>query len=253
VHIDWWTLVLQTLNVLILVWLLGRFFFRPVTAIVARRQDEAKKLLADAEAVGRQAEAARADVDKARSEMDARRLELLDQAQKEAKAEKARLVEEAAQQATEMREAAAATAERDRADAEGALLQHAGELSLEIAQRLLGRLPADAGLAAFTEGLCREIRALPPEARAGLKSTAVSGESLELWSASGLSSEQQRLVRERLAGVLGYEPLIAFHRNEALMAGLELRGPTTIVRNNWRSDLDRIREELASEGRSRKV
>ena len=29
-RIDWWTLALQAVNVLILVWLLGRFLFRPV-------------------------------------------------------------------------------------------------------------------------------------------------------------------------------------------------------------------------------
>jgi hypothetical protein len=29
-----------------------------------------------------------------------------------------------------------------------------------------------------------------------------------------------------------------------LIAGIELHGPATIVRNSWRADLDRIREEL---------
>ena len=47
-HIDWWTLAFQTVNVLILVWLLARFFFRPVMAIVAKRQQEATRLIDDA-------------------------------------------------------------------------------------------------------------------------------------------------------------------------------------------------------------
>ena len=252
-HIDWWTLGLQTVNVLILVWILSRFFFRPVTAIIARRQEEAKKLLAEAAAARQRAEAVREDADKAHAKVDARRLELLEAAGKEAKAEKARLLGEASQEAAKTRDAAAAAAQRERADAEGALLQHAGELSLEIARRLLARLPGDAGLAAFADGLCREIRALPPEARVGLTPAAAPGEPLELWSASDLSHEQQNIVRERLAGALGFEPRLAFRRNEALMAGLELRGPTTIVHNNWRSDLDRIREELAREERHRKA
>jgi F-type H+-transporting ATPase subunit b len=251
-HIDWWTLALQTVNVLVLVWILGRFFFRPVTAIVARRQEEAKKLLADAEAARRQAEATRADADKARAEIDARRLELLDQVQKEAKVERVRLVEEALQEAAKMRAAAAAAAERDRTEAEEALLQHAEELSLEIARRLLGRLRPESALATFTDGLCREIRTLTPEMRAGLKSVS-PGELLELRSSSDLSDDQKRFVREQLADALGFEPAVAFRRDNELMAGLELRGPTTIVRNNWRSDLDRIREELASEERPRKA
>ncbi len=251
-HIDWWTLALQTVNVLILVWILGRFFFRPVMAIVARRQEEAKKLLADADAVRHQAESTRAEAGRVRAELEGHRLELLDQARSEAKAEQARLLEEAAKEAAKTREDAIAAAERERADAEGALLKHAGELSLEIARRLLERLPADAALAAFTDGLCREIRTLSPEARVGLQ-MAAPAEPLELWSASDLSTEQQRFVRQQLTEALGSEPPVAFRRNDGLLAGLELRGPTTIVRNNWRSDLDRIREELAREGRARKA
>ncbi len=49
-HIDWWTLALQTVNVLILIWILGRFFFRPVADIVAKRQEETASCLADADA-----------------------------------------------------------------------------------------------------------------------------------------------------------------------------------------------------------
>ena len=36
--IDWWTLGIQTVNVVILVWLLGRFFWRPLAAMNRRRQ-----------------------------------------------------------------------------------------------------------------------------------------------------------------------------------------------------------------------
>src|ERR1700722_14941095 len=47
-HIDWWTLLLQTVNALVLVWLLARFLFKPVAKIVAERQQSAAALMADA-------------------------------------------------------------------------------------------------------------------------------------------------------------------------------------------------------------
>src|SRR5450432_3984776 len=40
--IDWWTLGIQTVNVLILVWLLGRFFWRPVAAMIEQRRAAAR-------------------------------------------------------------------------------------------------------------------------------------------------------------------------------------------------------------------
>ena len=69
-HIDWWTLALQTVNVLVLIWILARFFFRPVVNIVAKRQEEASKLLADAAAARQQAADARAEAEQARAEVE---------------------------------------------------------------------------------------------------------------------------------------------------------------------------------------
>ena len=58
-RIDWWTLGLQTINVLVLVWILGRVFFRPLADIVAARRAEAAKLLDEARAARDAAAAAR--------------------------------------------------------------------------------------------------------------------------------------------------------------------------------------------------
>jgi F0F1-type ATP synthase membrane subunit b/b' len=49
-HIDWWTLGLQTINALVLVWLLARFLFKPVANMVAERQRSAAALMSDAAA-----------------------------------------------------------------------------------------------------------------------------------------------------------------------------------------------------------
>ncbi|MGA9847891.1 MAG: hypothetical protein WBQ45_09645, partial [Roseiarcus sp.] len=49
-RIDWWTLALQTVNVLILIWILSRFLFRPIVGIIEERRAAAAKLLTDAEA-----------------------------------------------------------------------------------------------------------------------------------------------------------------------------------------------------------
>ena len=72
-RVDWWTLALQTANVLVLIWLLARFLFRPVAEIVARRQDEANRLLADAAAVQRQADEGRTDLERARANIETER------------------------------------------------------------------------------------------------------------------------------------------------------------------------------------
>jgi F0F1-type ATP synthase membrane subunit b/b' len=51
---DLWTLGFQAVNVLVLIWLLHRFFWKPVAAMIAARQAAAATLLEEAEANGRQ-------------------------------------------------------------------------------------------------------------------------------------------------------------------------------------------------------
>ncbi len=56
-RIDWTTLALQTVNAIVLVWLLARFLFRPVASIIVQRQKTAQALVADASAAKLAAEA----------------------------------------------------------------------------------------------------------------------------------------------------------------------------------------------------
>src|SRR3984957_4693009 len=48
--LNWWTLGIQTVNVVILIWLLGRFFWRPVAAMIEQRRATAQRIVAEAEA-----------------------------------------------------------------------------------------------------------------------------------------------------------------------------------------------------------
>ncbi len=244
-HIDWWTLALQTVNVLVLVWILGRFFFRPVMAIVAKRQEQAAKLLSDAEAARHEALAVRTAADKLQAEVDGQRRTLIEAAQEAAQAEKKILVEQSSREIAKMRADAAAAAKRDQEAAQAALLQRAGDLSIDIAGRLLDRLPPDVALRTFLDGLCAELRALPPEAREGFRASSVDDSQAEVATAFLLSEADRRHVHDRIAEAIGFDLPLVFRRDDTLGAGLELRGATTVVRNNWRADLERIREELA--------
>jgi len=248
-HIDWWTLALQTVNVLILIWILARFFFQPVVKIVARRQEEANKLLADAAVVRRKAADARTDADKARLEIGAERDRLIAEAHKSAQIERTNLLAQAAQEIAKLHSDAEAAIVRDRIAAEEAIINRAGELAVEIARRLLGRFPSKIALSAFVDGLCQEMRA--PSSVAGQRfASAAAGRDFEVVTAAPLSEEETECIRDALEKALGSEPSFAFRTDPALIAGIELHSRSTIVRNSWRGDLDRIRQELDRDKRS---
>lgn len=243
-HIDWWTLGLQTVNVLILVWILGRFFFRPVMAIVVQRQQQAAKMLADAETARQEAQAAKDEADRLRAAVDDQRRMLVEAAREAGKAERTALAEETSREIAKMRADAAVAMKREEEAQRSALLRHVGDLSIDIAWRLVSRLPPDIAFRAFLDGLCAEIRKLSPEMREGLRSAAASGRQSIVVTAFPLSDPDQRLVRDKIAEAIGFDIVLTFRQAPALGAGLELRGATTVVRNNWRADLERMHQEL---------
>jgi F-type H+-transporting ATPase subunit b len=243
-HIDWWTLALQTVNVLVLIWILARFFFRPVVDIVARRQEETNKLLADAAAARQEAASARGDADKERAEIGSERDQLLAEARKSAQLETVNLHAQSTQEIAKLHGEAEAAIARERIAAEQAIIARASELSLEIAQRLLGRLSSKITLSAFLDGLCQELRALSSEERESFTSVTVADHAIEVVTAAPLSKGEMEHVRDALKGAVGSESPFEFRIDPSLIAGIEVHSRNAIVRNSWRADLDRIRKEL---------
>jgi F-type H+-transporting ATPase subunit b len=242
-HIDWWTLALQTVNVLVLIWILARFFFRPIMDVVAKRQAAADRLLADADAARKEANNLHAEAESERREIGADRARLMMEARKEAEAEKATVLEAAQQEIAKRHSEADASIARDRVAAQADIVARASELAVEIARRLLARCPPQSALPAFLDGLCQEPQALSPESKVQLASFA-AGESVEIVSAAPLSDAETERVRSTLKQTFGDDLILSFRSDPTLIAGIELHGRNTIIRNSWRADLDRIREDL---------
>ncbi|MGP0092714.1 MAG: F0F1 ATP synthase subunit delta [Xanthobacteraceae bacterium] len=242
-HIDWWTLALQTVNVLVLIWILARFFFRPVVNIVAKRQEQAKMLLAASAAARQEAAEARAEAEKARAQIGAERDRLMAEARKSAEIEKANLLVLSSEEIARLRSEAEAAIARGGIAAKQAIIARASELSVEIARRLLGRLRSKITLSAFLDELCQELRALPSEERE--RFTSVTGHATEVVTAAPLSEEEMGQVGDALTAAFGSELAFDFRADPSLIAGIELHSRNTIVRNSWRADLDRIRGELS--------
>jgi F-type H+-transporting ATPase subunit b len=243
-HIDWWTLALQTINVVILVWLLARFFFKPVTAIIAKRQEVASGMLADAENARQAAAKTRGEVEELREKIAGERDALITEATRAAKAEHDALLARANDELASLRAEAEAGIDRDRAAAGKALIARAGDLAVIIARRLVSRAPLAAGLDTFLDGLCSEIRELPPQMQAAFTSEGDGGDTLHLATATPIGADQRRRVQEAIETAFGTKLPISFDVDPSLIAGLELRCRRAIAGNSWKKDLEKIAGEL---------
>jgi F-type H+-transporting ATPase subunit b len=240
-HIDWWTLGLQTANVSILIWLLAHFLFRPVARIVAQRQQAAAALMSDAAAAKTAAlgEQQKASAETARLAQE--RAGILTAAKAEADQLKVTLDGAARAEGERLRAAAQTEIAAARHDAAQADADRASVFALDIAARLLERLPPQARIAGFADGLAAELGKLPPDTLAQLGSDGVP---LKLIAPRPLDPDELQTCRGVLARALGHEASLEIVVDAGLIAGLELEAPHATVRNSFRNDLTQLKARL---------
>lgn len=242
--IDWWTLGLQTINFVVLVWILAHYLFRPVSRIIAERQNAAQSVLDQARAMRDQARSAQQAVEAEREATAARRASLIASAEDEAEAEKSRLLDAARADVERLRTAARAELDQMRTTEERALADQASLLAADIAERLLARLPDTARIDGFIEGLASAVADLPDASRAGIGAEG----PVRLRAARALTEQERTRLAQQLRDVLNREVDITIEVDPTLLAGLELDTPHAIVSNHFRADLDHITESLTQDG-----
>ncbi|HME27769.1 MAG TPA: F0F1 ATP synthase subunit delta [Acetobacteraceae bacterium] len=243
-RIDLWTLGLQAINALVLVWLLARFLFRPLTAIVAQRRQATETLLADAAAARAQAQVAADSIVQQRQAVEAEADQLRATAHQDAEADRAAQLAQARAEIALARQDAEAALARERAQQQKQMEAHTCTLAVDIARRLVARVASPAITSALAQGLAQDIAALPLVERQLL---AADAGHLQLVSAVALDASARADIAARLTHALGVAPQLEVRVDPALLGGIELVGPHTLIRNSWRADLERLAGALAAE------
>jgi F-type H+-transporting ATPase subunit b len=239
--IDWWTLGIQAVNVVILIWLLGRFFWRPVAAMIEQRHGAALQLLSEAATKRDQAVETLAEIERTRKGFDKERDAIVAAARESAEQARAGILASAAREAEALEASAKTAIDKERHAAEKVWAERATRLAIEIAGRLVARLGGPAVNAIFFDWLLGEIRKLPASVRSAI---AANGAALEAVSATPIETAERARYRRLIGEAFGAHPEISFRVDPALIAGVELHAPHLVVNNSWRADLANILADL---------
>jgi len=241
---SWWTFALQAANFLILVWLLQRFLFKPVKAIVAQRKQEISRALNEASAQRQSAEQLKQEVEAARSAIAAERQRVLDDARALLSAERKETIAEARREADKVRAQALKNLEEERASAADKLFDKTLLLATSIAERLLREV---AVISIEQPFLGRVIDYLDkmPEVRAKLLPRN-GASSVSVTTAHALGPREQDEWHEELEKRLDAGVTIKFDVDPSLIAGAVVTLPHAILKFNWRESLALAMKELHS-------
>jgi F-type H+-transporting ATPase subunit b len=251
-HVNGWTFALQVVNFLILVWLLNRFLYQPLTRSIDHRRQQIEDVLESAAGREQDAQQHQRTYEALLAGIDAERQRLLAGAKAEAEEECRRLLALARAQADETKAAMWRKAESERNAMAAAISDWAIETAITLSGRLLSDLSPEAPTDLFLARTLRELHALPAGRRDNLRSGLAAGARLVVATAQPLDdvsmARWQNLLRAEFE--LGRPVQVGFATDPSLVAGVELRFPDAVVAHSWRDALQSARDRMLSHARS---
>jgi F-type H+-transporting ATPase subunit b len=239
--IDWWTLFLQTVNFLLLVWLLQHFLYKPVRAVIEKRRELAEQALRKAEATDKEALKAKSMFESKSAELEKSRKALIEKAQQTAEAEAKKIVAQARKQADGIVADARKVAEERHAEALATVKKDIVETAVKIAGTILHKTTNTDLNNVFLARVLDEIDGLSKEDRARIASDQGG---VEVATSMKLTKDEReawtKALREKLH--LGGAP--RFSVEPALIGGAELRLTHATVRFAWSDQLDKAADIL---------
>lgn len=244
-QIDWLTVAAQIVNFLVLVWLLQRFLYRPITAAMAQREGAIAARLSEAGSARAEVEADARRLERARQALEDSRAHRLAAAEDEARALRARLEAEIRQEMDRKRGALQDQLDQERNALADSLRRKAGHAVIDIAGRVL-RDYADSDLGAqVAANFARRLAALDAPDRARLIRAAERIEGpAQLISGIDLTPAMQATLTQAVRDCIGQEIAVAHRRDDDLVLGLRLTIGEQSVEWSAAGFLDRLSETL---------
>jgi len=221
--IDWFTVIAQVVNFLILVWLLKRFLYQPILNAIDAREKRIAKELADADAKTAEAIQARDEFQHKKEEFDRQRAALLSKATDEATAERQRLLDDARQAADALSAKRQEMLRNDAHNLNQAISRRTQQEVFAIARKALMDLATTSLEERLGEVFIRRLREMDGKAKEGLAGALkAASEPALVRSAFELPADQRAAIQNALNETFSAEIHIRFETAPDLVSGIEL-------------------------------
>lgn len=233
--IDWFTVIAQIINFLILVWLLKRFLYRPILNAIDARENRIAAELAAADAKKAEAEQQYEEFQQKNATFDKEKTERMTQLAVEVKEERARLLDAVRLESEDLRYKLRLALKNEQLSLQDVLSYRAKDEVLAITRKVLSDLAGTTLEARITEIFIHRLRDLNDQEKADIKSafhapTQFSGQSISqshqnpllVRSAFTLSDEQRVLIEKAIQELLGEAVPIQFMIESELISGIEI-------------------------------
>lgn len=240
-----WTLLFQVVNFLVLAALLRRFLFKPVMAMVAKRQQEIERATSEGERLRHDAAEIHAGAEAALAMAAQTRDRALSEARAQAEREREAALAETRREAQTILDEAKRDVEVEREKAAETLAGAAVTIAAALAGRLVGQMITAPIADAFLARLCEDLDRLSEERKRALRED-LGVQDLVIATAPPLAPDAASRWRGEIVSRLWPGLSLRAVGDESLVAGAELRFPHATIAFCWRDAIQAARKEMVA-------
>jgi F-type H+-transporting ATPase subunit b len=236
---DWTTVILEMLNFLVLIWLLKRFFYRPVLAVIEKRRTENDEIIADAEAQQRAADALKGEYERRLAQVTKERELAMARLDEEIAGERVRRLAAVEVEANADRQRRHMLEAREASEREAAMEREAVAIAGRFASRFLERLAGPELEAKLVDLALAELNTATPEKLADLRTALRDpSTSIKVVTVYPLNTTQRATFAAVLGKLSGREVTPKFQEDATLKSGLCLMAGAWVLMANLRDELN---------------
>ncbi len=221
--INWFTLIAQIINFLVLMWLLKRYLYKPILKAIDERENKIVAQLEDAEVKKAEAGKERDEFNKKNEVFDQEREALMQKAIAESNLEAQKLKENARKEANALKVKLEKGARKDQENRNREITERIQHEVLDMAKTTLAELSSVSLEEQTVLAFLKKINTLTVTEKEKFTATLKSGNGpILIQSAFKLSGKQQTAVRQAFTKLLGKESQFQFKTVAELINGIEL-------------------------------
>lgn len=221
--IDWFTVIAQTLNFLILVWLLKRFLYQPILDAIDAREKRIADELAAAATKQQQAVKQRDDFQQKNAEFDQKRQALLQQATAAAETEHQRLLKAAQHSADELAAQRQLSLQLEQQALQQQLREQTQQQVFAIARKTLSDLSNKTLESAMVAMFMQKLNNLPDDAKAVLTASIKKADNVVCISSTfALSDNEHATLQQAVNSSFALAATLRFESSDKAIAGITL-------------------------------
>jgi F-type H+-transporting ATPase subunit b len=221
--INWFTVIAQIFNFLILVWLLKRFLYKPILNAIAERENQITAKIKDAETKNTEAKKECDEFHKKNSDFDQQRNELWNKAIDEIKTKKQLLLEEAFNESEALREKLRKTLKDEQNNLSITIIRKIQDEVFSISRKALKELANDSLEQRMVNAFIHRLKNLNDEEKKQLfVAFSASKNPVTVRSTFELIQSQQEDIKKSINELLGNAIRFTFSTNQEMISGIEL-------------------------------